>query len=283
MAWVIPRSGLLVIAAMAAFAANSLLCRLALKTTAIDPGGFTLVRIAAGAITLAGIVLLRSGRPVLGGGWISAVALVAYAAGFSFAYVRLPAGVGALLLFGAVQVTMIGHAMLAGERPRGLQIPGIAAAILGLVILLLPGLQAPPPAQAALMLLAGAAWGVYSIQGRRSGDPTVATAGNFIRAVPAALLLAVVTGARASVDPVGAVYAVASGALASGVGYALWYAALPALPPTIAATVQLCVPVLAAFGGVIVLDEAITLRLLGSSVAILGGIALVIVARPRRA
>ena len=266
---------------MTAFAANSLLCRLALKTTSLDPGSFTLIRIVSGALMLWIIARVRAGHRVAGGSWLSALALFAYAAGFSFAYVQLPAGVGALLLFGAVQVTMIGYALWQGERPRGIQMAGICAAIAGLVGLLLPGLSAPPPVQAALMLAAGVAWAVYSIRGRQPGDPTAATAGNFLRAVPFAAALALLTGLRASPDPAGIAYAVASGALASGVGYALWYAALRAMTSTDAATVQLSVPVLAAFGGVMLLGEAVTLRLVLSSASILGGIALVIATKRR--
>ncbi len=270
------RQNVLVTAAMLAFAGNSLLCRLALRSTAIDAGSFTGIRVAAGALTL-WLILRLSGR-VVGGSWGSGAALFVYAAAFSFAYVALPAAVGALLLFGAVQVSMIGYAVLRGERPGGVKLAGIALAVLGLVLLLLPGLAAPSPVHAALMLAAGVAWGVYSVRGRAPGDPTAATAGNFLRAVPFAAALAALT-AR-DVDAAGALYAVLSGAVASGLGYAVWYAALRGLGATQAATVQLSVPVLAAFGGVALLGEPLTPRLVVCSAAILGGIALVI--RPER-
>jgi drug/metabolite transporter (DMT)-like permease len=263
--------------AMCAFAGNSLLCRLALAGTAIDAGTFTTIRIVSGAVVLWLIVMLRSrtSESPRAGSWLSALALFAYAAGFSLAYLRLSAGTGALLLFGAVQATMIGYGLWAGERLRTKQWLGLAAALGGLVGLLLPGLTAPPLHSAALMLGAGVAWGIYSLRGKGAGDPLAATAGNFLRAVPFALALSLALLSLASVDVAGALYAVASGALASGVGYAIWYTALKGLKATSAATVQLSVPVITAVGGVILLGEQITLRLLVASAAILGGIALV--------
>jgi drug/metabolite transporter (DMT)-like permease len=269
----------LVLLAMTAFAANSLLCRMALKNTAIDAASFTSIRIVSGALVLWLIVRWRSAPGTARGSWLSAAALFAYAAGFSFAYLQLSAAVGALLLFCAVQITMIGYGLARGEKLRGQQLLGLGLALAGLVSLLLPGLSAPPPASAALMLAAGVAWGIYSLRGRGQGDPTVATAGNFLRAVPFALVLSLALLARTELDGAGALYAAASGGLASGLGYALWYAALPGLSATNAATIQLSVPVLAAVGGVIFLGEAITLRLLLSSAAILGGIALVVASR----
>lgn len=268
---------LLTALAMCAFAGNSLLCRLALAGTEIDAATFTTIRILSGAVVLWLIVSLRFGGSDFSrtGSWPSALALFAYAAGFSLAYVRLSAGTGALLLFGAVQATMIGYGLRAGERLRAKQWLGLAAALGGLVGLLLPGMTAPPLHSAALMLGAGVAWGIYSLRGRGSGDPLAATAGNFLRAVPFALALSVAMLSLASVDPVGATYAVASGALASGVGYAIWYTALKGLKATSAATVQLSVPVITAVGGVVLLGEQITPRLLIASAAILGGIALV--------
>ena len=267
--------------AMTAFAGNSLLCRQALAHTRIDPATFTSVRLASGALALALLVRLRSGAHGGAGSWPSAVALFVYAAGFSFAYLTLPASTGALLLFGAVQATMIGRGLLAGERMRPPQILGLGLALTGLVALLLPGLSAPPLGGAALMLGAGVAWGVYSLRGRGAGDPVRVTAGNFARAVPLALAtsvgLALVRGA--SWDAAGLGYAAASGALASGVGYALWYSALPGLAATSAATVQLSVPVLASLGGVLFLGEHVTTRLAVASVAIVGGIALVVLGR----
>jgi drug/metabolite transporter (DMT)-like permease len=262
--------------AMVAFAGNSLLCRLALKHTGIDAASFTSVRLMSGALTLWILVRFYRGTHSGGGNWISAFALFAYAAGFSFAYVSLPTASGALLLFGAVQATMIGHGIWKGERLLRLQLVGLALALGGLVGLLLPGLSAPPLYGSVLMLGAGVAWGVYSLRGKGAGDPTRVTAGNFLRAVPISAGLSVLMLGGASVDSAGFWYAVFSGALASGVGYAIWYTALPALKATSAATVQLSVPVIAALGGVVFLGEPITLRLALASVAILGGIALVI-------
>ena len=263
--------------AMLAFAGNSLLCRVALKETAIDPASFTAIRLVSGALILWLVVRLKQGAPRGKGNWSSAFALFVYAAGFSFAYISLPAGSGALLLFGAVQATMIGYALWKGERLRGLQTIGVLLAIGGLAGLLLPGLSAPPLKGALLMIGAGIAWGVYSLRGKGRGDPTRVTAGNFMRAVPITLVLSLLMIDFVSVDAAGFYYAVASGALASGLGYAIWYTALPWLKNTSAASVQLSVPVIAALGGVVFLGEPVTLRLILASVAILGGIALVIV------
>jgi len=266
---------------MIAFAGNSLLCRLALKDTHIDAASFTIVRIVAGVIALWLIVRLRDGVAVRDGSWLSALALFAYACGFSFAYTRLPAGTGALLLFGAVQATMIGYGFWFGERLRSLQLAGLLCAFAGLVGLLLPGVSAPSLQGSGLMLGAGVAWGIYSLRGRNAGEPTRTTAGNFLRAVPFAAVLSVATLPWAALDTRGVGYAIASGALTSGVGYALWYTALKGLKATQAATVQLSVPLIAAAGGIVFLGEQITLRLLIAAAAILGGIALVIFNRQR--
>lgn len=222
------------------------------------------------------LVQMKSAAPAGKGNWWSAFALFAYAAGFSFAYVSLPAASGALVLFGAVQATMIGHGMWKGERLQGLQILGLLLAFGGLVGLLSPGLSAPPLLAALMMMGAGVAWGVYSLRGKGAGDATRVTAGNFLRAIPITLVLSLLTLDGASLDTVGIWYAIASGALASAVGYAIWYTALPALKNSSAASVQLSVPVIAALGGIVFLGEALTLRLMLASVAILGGIALVI-------
>ena len=222
------------------------------------------------------VARMRRGTHTGEGNWLSAFALFAYAAGFSFAYVSLPAATGALLLFGAVQATMIGHGVWTGERLLKLQLVGILLAFGGLVGLLLPGISAPPLFGSILMLGAGAAWGVYSLRGKGAGDPTKVTAGNFRRAVPVAAALSVLMLNNNSLDIAGFWYAVSSGALASGIGYAIWYTALPALKASHAATVQLSVPVIAALGGVVFLGEPMTLRIVLSSGAILGGIALVI-------
>lgn len=261
---------------MLAFAGNSLLCRLALKSTGIDPASFTSIRILSGALMLWMIVRARGGAQRMPGNWLSAFSLFAYAACFSFAYVSLPTGTGALLLFGAVQVTMIGYGLSRGERLSGWQIVGLVLAFAGLVGLLLPGLSAPPLREALLMLVAGAAWGVYSLRGRGTQDPVRVTAGNFLRAGVFAVGLSAVMLTHASLDAAGIVYAIASGALASGVGYIIWYTALRGLKATSAASVQLSVPVIAAVGATLLLDEAVTLRLFIASVVILGGIALVI-------
>jgi drug/metabolite transporter (DMT)-like permease len=211
----------------------------------------------------------------VGGSWPSALALFAYAAAFSFAYVTLEIGAGALLLFGAVQLTMLTAGLRAGERLSARQGVGLAAALAGFVFLVSPGLSAPPLAGAALMAAAGAAWGIYSLRGRSSTDPLAATAGNFLRAAPLALGLNLAFLPAVRLDGAGLGYAALSGALASGAGYALWYSVLPGLRAASAATVQLSVPVIAAGGGVALLGEPVTLRLAIASIAILGGIALV--------
>lgn len=273
------RTALLVMLAMTAFAANSLLCRMALKNTGIDAGSFTTVRIISGAVVLWLIVRATGRQTRLMGNWLSALALFVYAAGFSFAYVNLPTAVGALILFGAVQATMIGYGLLSGERMRKIQVVGLCAAFAGLITLLLPGLSAPPLVSSGIMIAAGVAWGIYSLRGKGTGNPLAATAVNFLRAVPFTALLYVANVADVSLDMVGVWYAVVSGGLASGVGYAIWYAALPDLKATNAATIQLSVPVIAAVGGVMFLGETITLRLLLSSAGILGGIALVFMSK----
>jgi drug/metabolite transporter (DMT)-like permease len=267
---------LLTALAMIAFATNSLLCRIALRETGIDAASFTGIRIASGALMLWLIVTLRGCGMRGQGSWVSGFALFAYAAGFSYAYLSLPAAVGALLLFGAVQATMIGYGLARGERFNRRQAVGLALAAAGFVGLLLPGLSAPPLLGSLLMMGAGIAWGVYSLRGRGIANPTAATADNFARALPFAVALGLAMTGSLHVDAVGAGYALASGALASGLGYAIWYTALPGLRATSAATVQLSVPVIAALGAVAFLGEAITPRLVLASVAVLGGIALVI-------
>jgi len=264
--------------AMIAFAGNSLLCRAALTGTAIDAASFTVVRMVSGALVLSLIVRTTRRSAIGAGNWPSAIALFVYAVGFSFAYSQLSAATGALLLFAAVQATMISYGVFAGERFARMQIVGLVVAFGGLTGLLLPGLAAPPMVSALLMFCAGIAWGVYSLRGKGTGDPSRVTAGNFMRAalVASALSLVVLMRGKASIDFAGFGYALASGAVASGLGYVIWYSVLPALQATSAATVQLCVPVIAALGGVLILGESITLRLVLASVAILGGIALVI-------
>jgi drug/metabolite transporter (DMT)-like permease len=276
------RITLLTVLAMIAFAGNSILCRIALEHTRIDAASFTSIRLISGAAVLWAITLfLRSDRTGRGN-WVSALALFTYAAGFSFAYLSLTAATGALLLFSAVQATMIGHGLWAGERLHQQQLVGLALAFAGLVGLLLPGLSAPPLVGSVLMLLAGVAWGIYSVRGKGAGDPTRVTAGNFLRASLFTALLSGLFHANYTPDLVGVGYAIASGALTSGGGYALWYSVVPALKATTAATVQLSVPVLAALGGILLLGESLTTRFMLASWAILGGIALVILSQPHR-
>jgi len=267
--------------AMIAFAGNSLLCRVALSTTTIDAASFTTIRIVSGAITLFVLIFLAQRRRSVGGNWLSALALFGYAAGFSFAYLDLSAATGALLLFGAVQCTMIGYGLIKGERMNLTETIGVLIAIAGLIGLLLPGLSSPPILSAMMMLGSGISWGIYSLRGRGVSDATQETTGNFVRAIPFALLASMVSLSSMQIDLSGAFFAVVSGVLASGLGYAIWYAVLPAMKATSAATVQLTVPALAAAGGVIFLSEAVTLRLWLASAAILGGVAIYILSKGR--
>lgn len=274
------RTLLLTALAMLAFAGNSILCRIALRDTAIDPASFTGLRIVAGALTLG--VMLRLGKSgPLSGDWFSAFALFVYAAAFSFAYIGLDAGAGALLLFGAVQLSMLAWGLLQGERFSAGQVAGLLLALSGLMILLLPGSTAPALDSAMLMLLSGVAWGVYSLRGRGTANPLASTAGNFIRAVPFAALLCLVLLGQQQWDRMGAIYAILSGAVTSGIGYAIWYAAMPGLAAIQAASVQLSVPLLTAMAGALLLGEAMTATLMLSGAAILGGIALVLTIRHR--
>ena len=269
--------------ALIAFAANSILCRLALSEEAIDPASFTSVRLMAGAVMLYALVRgHRGGSAPLKGSWLSAAMLALYAVPFSLAYVSLTAGTGALLLFGAVQATMLLASVGAGERPDAVQWIGVVLALAGLVYLLLPGLASPPLMAAMLMLLAGVAWGVYSLLGKGSADPLRETAGNFVRAVPFAIAVSAVMLRDLHLELRGLVLAIASGAVASGLGYVLWYAALRDLSGFTASIVQLAGPVLAAAGGVLLLDERISLRLAVAATLVLGGIALAIMGRSGR-
>lgn len=273
-----PRTLALTAAAMAAFAANSVLCRAALGPGRVDAASFTTLRVASGALALALLVHGRGGSGPAPRDLRASAALFVYALGFSLAYVRIPAALGALLLFGAVQVTMVGRGLATGERPRPAEWLGLGLSVSGLLALTLPGARGGGDLPGALLMLgAGTAWGVYSLLGRASGgDPLAANATRFAWAVPMTLLasLAAAPAAPPRVTAVGALLAVLSGALASGLGYALWYAALKDLSATRAALVQLSVPPLAALGGVALLGEAVTIRLVLSAAAILGGIAL---------
>ena len=268
-------------AAMVAFAANSVLCRLALGHATIDAASFTTVRLVSGALTLLALAsTLHRGREIAPrGGWPAAGALFGYAIAFSFAYLSLSAGTGALILFGAVQLTMILAALRAGERPGALQWLGFACAVAGLVYLVAPGVTAPSPLGALLMAFAGACWGVYSLLGRGSANPMLDTTANFLRAAPLAVVASAIAFAHMHVSSTGLLLAIASGALSSGLGYVIWYAALRGLTATRAAIVQLVVPLLAALGGVVFLGEEFTARLAIAGVLILGGVALAIAAR----
>ena len=277
------RIAFLTLVTMLAFAGNSLLCRIALKHSTIDAVTFTSIRLLSGAVVLGVIARNLSQSRTGKGNWWSALALFVYAAGFSVAYVSLSAATGALLLFGSVQATMIGCGIWYGERLARLQWFGLVLALLGLVELMLPGLATPPLLSAALMLAAGAAWGVYSLRARGAGDPTLVTAGNFWRAALMAMLLSALMQVSFIVninwDVEGVAYAVASGAITSGLGYAIWYSVLPSLKATQAATIQLSVPVIAALGGVAFLSEVMTEQFALASLATLGGIALVILGK----
>ena len=277
------RTALCTMLALTAFAANSILCRLALEGPAIDAASFTTVRLLSGALTLLVFSSLasKSTTSVRPGSWWAASLLFLYAVSFSFAYLSLSAGTGALILFAAVQLTMILAALLAGERPAPLEWLGLVAALAGLVYLVSPGLSAPSAARSLLMGLAGISWGLYSLLGRGVRDPVAVTTGNFVRSVPFTLLVSAVAFRSLELSGSGALLATVSGALTSGLGYVIWYAALPGLSATRAATVQLSVPVLAAVGGVLFLFETVAFRLLFSAVLILGGIGLSLLGRSR--
>lgn len=270
-------------AAMLAFAANSLLCREALVADNLGAGSFTLIRLVAGAMVLTLLAAGRSRRFRVGGHWLAAAALLGYALTFSFAYNSLSAATGALLLFGAVQVTMVVYGLWSGERINRKQMMGMAAAGFGLIWLLLPGVHSPPFWGALLMLGSGFFWGVYSLLGRGVAEPLSETAGNFLRTVPFALIVYFLADHSGPTNVAGFGYAAASGALASGLGYAMWYTVLPDLPATTAAMVQLSVPVLTALGGVALLGEAISARFLFASIAVLGGIGLFVTMKNRTA
>jgi drug/metabolite transporter (DMT)-like permease len=268
----------LTVLALIAFAANSVFCRMALAQPIIDPASYTAVRLITGALTLWLIVSFR--RAALskkaGGSWISAAMLFIYAITFSFAYISLSAGTGALILFAAVQITMIAVGLYGGERPEFSEWLGLFIAIAGLIYLVSPGITAPSTVGSVLMAGAGLAWGIYSLKGRNVSDPIGATADNFIRTVPLAVGAALAWLPVLTLTPMGFLWAALSGSITSGVGYVIWYAALRGLTATRAAIVQLAVPVLAALAGVVVLGEAISLRLVISAVVILGGVGLAI-------
>lgn len=270
---------LLTVFALVAFAGNSLLCRLALKETEIDAASFNTVRLMSGALVLTLIVVFQnSGKLNLTPSkhsLLSAISLFVYATGFAFAYIGLSAATGALLLFGSVQLTMISYAIYSGERLSQTQVLGLAVASLGILFLLLPDSTAPSAIEAGLMILAGIAWGAYSILGKYSSAPTKTAAQSFVFSLPLTLILSVILFKQINLDLTGAIYAVISGAVTSGLGYAIWYRVLPYLKSTVAASAQLSVPPLTAIGGALLIGEPITFELMVSTLTILGGIALV--------
>lgn len=272
----------LTVLALVAFAANSILCRLALGGGTIDAASFALVRLASGAALLALLAARRRGAP-LRRDRLQPVLLFVYAAAFAFAYRSLTTGTGALVLFGAVQATMLAAALRAGERPGPEELVGLVAAIAGLAYLVSPGLAAPSLPGSALMACAGAAWGVYSLRGRGSRDPVRETARNFAYALPLAMLVSAFAPQAPHLSPRGALLAVVSGAVTSGLGYVAWFGALRGLTAIRAAALQLAVPALAAAGGTLVLGERVTPRLVIASATILGGVGLAVAGRARRA
>jgi drug/metabolite transporter (DMT)-like permease len=277
------QTAVLTTAALFAFAANSLLCRSALAPRLIDPTSFTTIRIVSGALTLFALAKLLPSRgeapSAARGSWMSATALFTYAIAFSLAYVRIGAGVGALVLFGTVQITMVSWGLATGERPRLGEWMGLGLAVLGLAVFMLPGAHAPDPWGTALMVVAGVGWGVYSLRGRKSSRPLLTTTDNFVRAVPFAAAASAVAFGTVSATARGVALAAASGAIASGLGYCLWYLALPRHTATRAALIQLLVPIIAAFGAVVVLGESITLRLVGGGSIVMAGVGLAIGAK----
>jgi drug/metabolite transporter (DMT)-like permease len=279
------RSVALVLLALVAFASNSLLTRLALGTRQLDAASFAALRLASGALVLAAIVVVqsRSWNALRGGGLAGPLALFVYAAPFSFAYLRIGAAVGALVLFGVVQLTMIGYGITHGERPTPVMWLGLGLAAGGLMVLTVPAVARPDPLGVLLMAVAGVAWAVYTIVGRGTADPIAANARSFLWSTPLALLLVALDRVPAHATGQGIALALVSGAIASGLGYAVWYRVLPRLTVTQAAVAQLSVPVIAAVGAVLTLGETMSARLVGAGIAVLSGVGLVLSARSRRA
>ena len=278
------RTAALTALALVAFSGNSILCRMALGPAAIDAASFSTIRIIAGALCLWLITLVtQRGSVWTQGSWMSAVILFVYAIPFSYAYGLLTAGTGALILFGTVQVTMIGGALVEGERPRARQWIGLLVAIAGLVYLLFPGIAAPSPLGAGLMAIAGVGWALYSIQGRGAVDPVGQNGGNLIRTLPLLLIVSVLALRLQHIEMRGVILAILSGAVTTGLGYAVWYSALRGLTATRAALVQLLVPVITVTGGVVFLREPISPRVVLSAAIVIGGIALALTANERTA
>jgi drug/metabolite transporter (DMT)-like permease len=280
-----PGTVALTLLALVAFASNSLLTRLALGSHQIDAATFTALRLASGGLTLAALVLAqsRSWTALRGAGIAGPVALFAYAAPFSFAYLRIGAAAGALVLFGVVQLAMIGYGIARGERPTPMTWFGLTLAAGGLLALTLPAVARPDPLGVALMAIAGVAWAVYTLLGRGATDPLAANARSFVWSTPLAMLLVAVARGPVQTTGRGVVLALVSGAVTSGIGYAIWYRALPRLTVTQAAVAQLSVPVIAAVGAVLTLGETLSARLVASGIAVLAGVAIVLTARTRRA
>jgi drug/metabolite transporter (DMT)-like permease len=279
-----PATAALTFLALIAFASNSLLTRLALGSHQIDAATFTAIRLGAGAVVLAFLVRANAGTwtPLRGGDARGPLALFAYAAPFSFAYLRIGAAVGALVLFGIVQLTMIGYALFRGERPAAWTWLGIALAMSGLAILTVPAATRPDPVGVVLMTIAGIAWAVYSLVGKTATDPIAANARSFLWSSPVALLILFVLRTNVTASGKGITLAVISGAVTSGLGYAIWYRALPRLTVTQAAVAQLTVPIIAALAAIGLLHERVSGRLLVSGAAVLSGVGLVLVTRSRR-
>jgi drug/metabolite transporter (DMT)-like permease len=268
--------------ALIAFAANSVLSRVALRNGAIDAASFSVIRFTAGAATMLFVSACTRSRAMRStGSWRSAVILFLYAIPFSFAYTRVTAGAGALILFGSVQLTMITAGLRSGERPHLLQWFGLGLSLAGLVYLLSPGFGTPPLAGAGLMALAGLSWGAYSLRGRKAENPLAQTTSNFVRSVPLICAVCLFAPSQIHVERNAALFAVMSGSLASGLGYFLWYLALRNLTSTRASVVQLAVPILASMGGVVFLGENVSRRLIVASVMVLGGIAMTLLGSER--
>ena len=267
--------------ALIAFAANSVICRLALKDGAIDPGMFTGIRLFSGAAVLIALVFLSKDKRYekSKGSWTSAGMLFLYAAAFSYAYVSLETGIGALIIFGMVQITMIASSLISGYKMNVMEWLGIVLALAGFLYLLLPGASAPSLSGFILMSLSGIGWGIYSLRGKNSKHPLVDTAYNFLRSLPFLILLLYFLAQETNYSTKGILLALLSGIVTSGIGYTIWYTALKGLNSIQASIVQLLVPVLAAMGGVIFIGELISLRLMASSLMILGGILLLIIKR----
>jgi drug/metabolite transporter (DMT)-like permease len=268
----------LTVLALLAFAANSIFGRLALGGLSIDPASYTFVRLATGATSLWIIARWRHLDPagISASTWTSGAMLFLYAVTFSFAYISLSTGTGALILFASVQITMLGVGLYRGERPRPAQWLGLFIAIIGLIYLVSPGITAPSPLGSLLMGTAGAAWGIYSLLGGGAKDPVITTSGNFLRTVPMALIILLPWLSSLNITPKGFLWAALSGSITSAIGYVIWYAALRGLTATLAATVQLSVPVIAALGGVVFMSEQLTSRLIASGTTILAGVGLAI-------